>query len=33
VTGFGNVTISSNGWTTLYFSGKGTTNVWEVLSQ
>jgi hypothetical protein len=33
VTGFGSVTISSNGWTTLYFSGKGTTNTWEVLSQ
>jgi len=33
VMGFSAVTISSNGWTTLYFSGKGTTNAWEVVGQ
>ena len=33
VTGFSTVTISSNGWTSLYFSGKGTTNAWEVVGQ
>ena len=33
VTGFSGVTISSNGWTSLYFSGKGTTNGWEVVGQ
>ena len=33
VAGFSAVTISSNGWTTLYFSGKGTTNGWEVVGQ
>ena len=33
VTGFSAVTTSSNGWTTLYFSGKGTTNAWEVVGQ
>ena len=33
VTGWSGVTISSNGWTTLYFSGKGTTNAWEVIGQ
>ena len=33
VTGFSAVTISSNGWTSLYFSGKGTTNGWEVVGQ
>lgn len=33
VTGVSAVTIASNGWTSLYFTGKGTTNAWEVFAQ